>query len=321
MKKNVLLLETVAEEAMQLLETASAEGKIDIFKAYESKLETILQENSIHGVITRGKGQGDKQLMVACPDLQVIARCGVGLDNVDVKEATARKIKVVNAPGSNSSTVAEHTLGLMLMLQRNLYEATRQVKEGNWGWRNQFVGDELHGKTLGILGMGNIGKRVAKLGDAFGMNIVYLKRDSVQSDFEGLSLEELLKTADIISLHLPLSGDTENLIGEKEMALMKEEAILINTARAQLIDQKALLNALNNGTIGGYGADIPAVQSSETDESLKIHPKTVITPHVASLTATTYRNMCVSTVKNVLAILAGNAPQPESIFNRKELDL
>lgn len=319
MKKNVLLLETVADEAMQLLEKAAAEGEIEIFKAYEGKLETILEENSIHGVITRGKERGDKQLMEACPALQVIARCGVGLDNVDVKEATARKIKVVNAPGSNSSTVAEHTIALILMLQRNIYEAARQVKEGNWGWRNYFVGDELRGKTLGVLGMGNIGKRVAKLGDAFGMKVVYLKRDSVQSDFEGLSLEELLQTADIVSLHLPLSDDTQTLIGEKELALMKREAILINTARAQLIDQKALLEVLNNDIIGGYGADIPAVQTSETDELLKRHPKTIITPHVASLTATTYKNMCVSTVNNVLAILSDNAPQAESVYNRKEL--
>lgn len=322
MKKNVLLLETVADEAMDLLNNAASAGEIEIFTAYgDVPLSTILQENSIDGIITRGKGQCNKELMEVCPNLQVIARCGVGLDNVDVKEATARKIKVVNAPGSNAATVAEHTIALMLMLQRNLYESARQVKEGNWGWRNQFVGDELHGKTLGILGMGNIGKRVAKLGDAFGMNVVYLNRDSVQSDFQGLSLEELLETADIITLHLPLSDDTQNLIGEKELALMKLNAILINTARGQLINQQALLDALNNSKIGGYGADIPAAQSSETDESLKIHPKTIITPHVASLTATTYRNMCVSTVKNVLAILSGKTPQPESVFNRKELNL
>lgn len=322
MKKNVLLLETVADEAMELLNNAASAGEIEIFTAYGDKpLANILQENSIDGVITRGKGQGNKQLMEACPDLQVIARCGVGLDNVDVKEATARKIKVVNAPGSNSSTIAEHAITLMLMLQRNLYESARQVKAGNWDWRNQFVGDELHGKTLGVLGMGNIGKRVAKLGDAFSMNVVYWDKFPVQSDYQGLPLEEVLKVSDIITLHLPLFEDTKNLIGEKELAMMKRHAILVNTARGALVDQKALVDALNNGTIGGFGADVLVVEPPAQDEPLLSHPKTIITAHVGSLTATTYKNMCVSTVKNVLAILSGKAPQPESVFNRKELNL
>lgn len=322
MKKNVLLLETVADEAMELLNNAASAGEIEIFTAYGDKpIATILEENSIDAVITRGKGQCNKQLMEACPDLQVIARCGVGLDNVDVKEATSRKIKVVNAPGSNSSTIAEHAITLMLMIQRNLYESARQVKAGNWDWRNQFVGDELHGKTLGVLGMGNIGKRVAKLGDAFSMNVVYWDKFSVQSEYQGLPLEEVLKVSDIITLHLPLFEDTKNLIGEKELAMMKPNAILVNTARGALVDQKALVDALDNGTIGGFGADVLVVEPPAPDEPLLSHPKTIITAHVGSLTATTYKNMCVSTVKNVLAILSGKAPQPESVFNRKELDL
>lgn len=322
MKKNVLLLETVADEAMELLNNAASAGEIEIFTAFGDKpLAAILQENSIDGVITRGKGQGNVELMEACPDLQVIARCGVGLDNVDVKEATARKIKVVNAPGSNSSTIAEHAITLMLMLQRNLYESARQVKAGNWDWRNQFIGDELHGKTLGVLGMGNIGKRVAKLGDAFRMNVVYWDKFPVQSEYQGLPFEEVLKVSDIITLHLPLFEDTKNLIGEKELALMKRHAILVNTARGALVDQKALVEALNNGIIGGFGADVLVVEPPAQDEPLLSHPKTIITAHVGSLTATTYKNMCVSTVKNVLAILSGKSPQPESVFNRKELNL
>ncbi|MFD2523474.1 2-hydroxyacid dehydrogenase [Emticicia soli] len=322
MKKNVLLLETVADEAMDLLNNAASAGEIEIFTAYGDKpLTDILQENTIHGVITRGKGQGNAQLMDACPDLQVIARCGVGLDNVDVKEASARKIMVVNAPGSNSSTIAEHAITLMLMLQRNLYESARQVKAGNWEWRNQFVGDELHGKTLGVLGMGNIGKRVAKLGDAFSMNVVYWDKFPVQSEYQALPLEELLKVSDIITLHLPLFEDTKNLIGEKELSLMKPSAILVNTARGALVDQKALIEALNNNVIGGFGADVLVVEPPAQDEPLLSHPKTIITAHVGSLTATTYKNMCVSTVKNVLAILSGNAPQPESVFNRRDLSI
>ncbi|PLK46019.1 2-hydroxyacid dehydrogenase [Emticicia sp. TH156] len=322
MKKNVLLLETVADEAMDLLNSAASAGEIEIFTVWGEKTQTeILAENSIHAVITRGKGQGNKQLMEACPALQVIARCGVGLDNVDVKEASARAIKVVNAPGSNSSTIAEHAITLMLMLQRNFYESARQVKAGNWEWRNQFDGDELQGKTLGVLGMGNIGKRVAKLGDAFQMNVVYWDKFPVQSAYQALPLEEVLSVSDIVTLHLPLFEDTKNLIGEKELSLMKPTAMLVNTARGALVDQAALINALNSGAIAGFGADVLVTEPPAADEPLLSHPKTIITAHVGSLTATTYRNMCVSTVKNVLAILAGHAPQPESIFNRKDLNL
>ena len=322
MKKNILLLETIADEAMELLNNAANAGEIDIFTVWGEKSQTeILSENSIHAVITRGKGQGNRQLMEASPELQVIARCGVGLDNVDIKEATLRQIKVVNAPGSNSSTIAEHAISLMLTLQRNLYESARQVKAGNWEWRNQFEGDELQGKTLGVLGMGNIGKRVAKLGDAFSMNVVYWDKFSTQSEYPALPFDEVLRVSDILTLHLPLLEDTMNLIGEKELSLMKPSAILINTARGALVDQAALLNALNNNTIAGFGADVLAVEPPTPEEPLLSHPKTIITAHVGSLTATTYRNMCVSTVKNVLAILLGQAPQPESVFNRKELSL
>jgi D-3-phosphoglycerate dehydrogenase len=317
MKKNVLLLETIADEAFQLLAEAQ---NIQIFTAYgEQSLTEILSENSIDAVITRGKGQVNLQLMDACPNLKVAARCGVGLDNLDVKEATARKIKVVNAPGSNASTIAEHTISLILMLQRNLYNAINEVKSSNWNWRNQYEGDEINGKTLGILGLGNIGKKVAKIADAFGMKVVYWNRSKVESPYEFLTFEEVLRQSDIISIHLPLVTETKQLIDKKALALMKPNAILINTARAIIVDQDALLEALNNKTIAGYGADVPMATPPSANDSLMIHPNTLITPHVGSLTTTTYTNMCVSTVKNVLAILNEQQPQMESIFNRNEL--
>ncbi|CAH0996134.1 Hydroxypyruvate reductase [Emticicia aquatica] len=317
MKKNVLLLETIADEAYQLLAESQ---NIQIFTAYgEQSLTDILSENSIDAVITRGKGQVNLQLMDACPDLKVAARCGVGLDNLNVKEATARKIKVVNAPGSNASTIAEHTISLILMLQRNLYNAINEVKSSNWNWRNQYEGDEINGKTLGILGLGNIGKKVAKIADAFGMKVVYWNRSKVESPYEFLTFEEVLRQSDIISIHLPLVTETKQLIDKKALALMKPNAILINTARAIIVDQDALLEALNNKTIAGYGADVPMATPPSANDPLMIHPNTLITPHVGSLTTTTYTNMCVSTVKNVLAILNEQQPQMESIFNRNEL--
>lgn len=317
MKKNVLLLETIADEAFELLQENS-----HVFPVYENlSQEEILKNQKIHAVITRGKGQVNVSLLEAAPDLEVIARCGVGLDNVDVKEATQRKIKVINAPGANAATIAEHTLSLMLMLIRNMYVSTSKVKEGDWNWRNQYQGDELSGKKLGVLGMGNIGKRVAKLGDAFGMEVIYWNRSQSLSEYTKVNLEEVLHEANIITLHVPLKEDTEGLIGEKEFNMMKPGVLLINTARGGLINQKALLNALNDGKLGGFGADVLAEEPPIADDPLLSHPKTLITAHIGSLTATTYKNMCLSTVKNVLAVLSDNEPDHQSIFNRKVLGL
>jgi D-3-phosphoglycerate dehydrogenase / 2-oxoglutarate reductase len=315
--KNVLLLETIADDASEILKSAE---NIQIFTAYgDEPLARILSKNTIHAVITRGKGQVNKALMEACPQLQVAARCGVGLDNVDVKEATLRKIKVVNAPGANAATIAEHTLSLMLLLQRNLYQSINEVKAGNWDARNRFQGDELQGKTLGILGMGNIGKKVAKLADAFGMKVIYWSRAKVKNKFKYASFEDVLRKSDIVSLHLPYFPELHHLIDEQALAMMKPTALLINTARGTLIDQTILHKALENKTIAGFGADVLANEPPAPNDPLLTHPKALITAHVGSLTATTYTKMCVSTVQNVLAILAGKEPQIESVFNRNAL--
>ncbi len=316
--KNVLLLETIADEALDLLTNAE---NITVFTAYgDEPMAKIMAENPIHAVITRGKGQLNKALMVACPDLEVVARCGVGLDNVDVKEATARKIKVVNAPGSNAATIAEHTLSLMLMLQRNLYQSINDVKAGNWEARNHFQGDELNGKTLGILGLGNIGQKVAKLADAFGMNVIYWNRSKIQNDYKFASFEDVLRQSDIISLHLSYTPETHHLIDAPAFALMQPHVILINTARGTIVNQAVLYENLANKTIAGFGADVLAVEPPSPNDPLLAHPKALITAHVGSLSATTYTHMCVSTVQNVLAILTDKAPQKESVFNRKELE-
>lgn len=312
MRKNVLLLESIAEEALAVLQE-----NVNVFTGYdEGSLKDVLSRVEVHGIITRGKKHIDKALMEACPHLQVAARCGVGLDNVDVTEATARKIRVINAPGSNAGTIAEHTLALMLMLMRNLYTSVERVKQNNWDWRNQYAGDELNGKTLGILGMGNIGKRVARLAEAFGMEVVYWSRSAQDLPYKYLPMEEVLKQSDIVSLHLPLDKGTDKLIGEAELALMKPHALLINTARGALIDHAALLEALNTQEIAGFAADVlpdePPVQSVE----LVQHARVIVTPHSASLTSSTYRRMCLLTVNNVVAVLTGGEPDQNSIYNR-----
>lgn len=315
MKKNVLLLETIADEALEYLSK-----HVNIHTAYNDvSLKAAVDTLEIHAIITRGKGQINKALLEAFPALQLVARCGVGLDNVAVNEATARNIMVINAPGSNAATIAEHTLSLMLMLMRNMYESAQQVKQGNWNWRNQYSGDELNGKTLGIIGMGNIGQRVAKLGEAFGMNVIYWSRSAKDSTASLLTMDEVLRQSDVISLHLPLTPETDKLIGADQIQLMKPASLLINTARAALIDHHALLKALENDEIAGFAADVLPQEPPIKDDPIVNHPKTIVTPHSGSLTAATYQKMCFLTVQNVVAVLTGSEPDLNSIFNRADL--
>jgi D-3-phosphoglycerate dehydrogenase / 2-oxoglutarate reductase len=313
---NILLLETIAPEAFQILEAAPT---IRLFLGYEQSIESITSQNPIHAIITRGLGQVTEALLDNCPDLKVVARCGVGLDNVDVKAATARHIAVVNAPGSNASTVAEHTIGLMLMLQRNLYQGIGDVKNGNWAARSSFKSDELAGKTLGILGLGNIGSRVARIAEALGMDVIYSSKTKKNTHYQYADFETIIKESDILSLHLPLADETRNLINEATIAQMKPTAIVINMARAAIVNHEAILTALQNQKLGGYAADVPFLNPPTANDPFASHPKVLVTAHVSSLTATTYVYMCVQTVNNVLAILNGQAPQPDCIFNRLEL--
>jgi D-3-phosphoglycerate dehydrogenase len=314
---HILLLETIEEKSFEWL---SNDENIQLYKAWEGMPDSGDLEK-MDAVITRGIGQVNQALYDACPNLKVAARCGVGLDNVDVKEATKRGIKVINAPGSNASTVAEHTISLMLTIQRNLFEALSEVKKGNWASRSTFKSDELSGKTLGILGLGNIGLKVANIASAFGMKVIYWSPSSKEVPYLLVDKETLFRSADIISLHLPLNEETKDMVDDEVFNKMNQGAILINTARGALVNRDALLSALDTGKLAGYGADVPFSPPPTADDALISHPKSFITAHVSSLTATTYKNMCLSTVKNVLAVLHGQTPDPHCIFNASSLGL
>ena len=314
---HVLLLETIENESFELLKN---EKDIQLHLAWEGMPAADILEG-IDAVITRGIGQVNRALYDACPNMKVAARCGVGLDNVDVAEASKRGIKVINAPGSNASTVAEHTISLMLTIQRNLFEALSAVKNGHWASRSTFKSDELNGKTLGILGLGNIGLKVANIAAAFGMKVIYWSPSNKEVPYLLVDKETLFRSADIISLHLPLNEETKDIVDEEVFNKMNQGAILINTARGALVNRDALLSALDTGKLAGYGADVPFSPPPTADDALISHPKSFITAHVSSLTATTYKNMCLSTVKNVLAVLHGQTPDPQCIFNATSLGL
>ncbi len=273
----------------------------------------------IRAIITRGKGRVDRELLDACPQLEVIARVGVGLDNVDVAYATEMGVRVINLPGSNAATVAEHTFGLMLSLQRRIHQAINEVKADNWAYRLAYGGDELRGKTLAILGRGNVGKSVAKLATAFQMKVLFLARPQVQSkdvkrDERGIQL--LLEQADLLSLHLPLTEGTRHLLNEVTLKHCKPGALIVNTARGEIIDHAALLRALRSGAIGGYAADVMSTDQRAESGTLLQLPQVLVTPHMASLTKLTFVDMCEQSVRNLLSLLAGGRISPRYLANK-----
>lgn len=312
MEKNVLLLESVTDEAHQLLAKYT-----NLFIASSPTTGgEIAAKHPIHGIITRGKGAVNATLIEQCEGLEVIARCGVGLDNVDVKFATEQGVKVVNAPGINASTVAEHALALMLMLKRQLYTSIKEVKVGNWAYRKNYQGDEIRGKKLGVLGLGNIGQRVAKLATAFGMEIVYWDIDGKAVPYPKLTFDEVLQQADIVSLHLPLFPETRHIIDQGAFEQMKSSALLINTARGAIIDEKALVTALQQQQIAGFASDVLETEPPVSNHPLLQLPNVLITPHSASLTQLTYNEMCVVTVQNAIDVLKGKEIDARYVFNR-----
>jgi phosphoglycerate dehydrogenase-like enzyme len=311
---NILLLETISPEADTILRE---NGNVFMAKAPDAGAEIALDKN-IHAIITRGKGDVSATLIDQCPRLRVIARCGVGLDNVDVAHATKKGVRVINAPGSNADTVAEHTMGLMLSLQRQTFASVSAVKAGNWAFRNAYGGDEIRGKTLGILGYGNIGIRVEVLAKAFGMQVLHLAHPQVQAKDDGAmarDLNALLAESDILTVHLPLNATTRLLLNATALYQTKPGTLIINTARGEIIDEKALLVGLNSGRIGGYASDVLTIEPPDKNSELIAHPNVLVTPHSASLTARTYNYMCVLTVNNALDVLAGKRVDRRYVFN------
>jgi phosphoglycerate dehydrogenase-like enzyme len=305
----ILLLEPIHEEARALLEDFHRVA------AFEEPEREAPPAEDIVAILTRGRGRVSRGLMEGCPELRVVARCGVGLDNVDLDAARERSIPVVYAPGSTTDTVAEHTLMLMLALSRRLCALSGAVADGRWEARAGYDGTELKGKKLGVVGLGAIGRRVAALAEAFGMHIRYSNRSAREVPYERLALEELLKESDVVSIHLRLTERTRHLMGGRELALTKPGALLINTSRGAVIDQCALAAALQEGRLGGFAADVLEEEPPDPSMELLKSERVLITPHVAALTEETYREMCVRTAKNVLAVLRGEQPERESVYN------
>ena len=312
----ILLLETIHPEARERLASV---GRVVMADDPETA-EGVVRAEAVQAIVTRGRGQVRRRLLEKSADLKVVARVGVGLDNIDVEAATERGVMVLNAPGSTTIAVAEHTLMLMMALVRGLYPMVDAVKKGDWAHRRHYSGDELSDKTLGVVGMGAIGRRVARLAEGFGMRIVYWSRAEKDMPYPYRSLEALLAEADVVSIHVALTPETRHLLGRDELAAMKPGAVLVNTARGGVIDQAALLDALDHGSLAGFATDVLDPEPPDPNDPLLRHEKTIITPHTAALTRTTFRKMCLRTVNNVIAALRGEPVEAVSVANPAYVD-
>lgn len=298
MKPVVLILEPVDERAYDILPS----DRFAVVRPGNSPADFA----DVQAIVTRGKEEVDREFIDRCPRLRVIVRNGVGVNNIDVDYATERNIQVLNVPGLNAATVAEHTLGLMLLLVRGMHRLVREVKAGNWDYRLQYSGRELRGLQLGIIGMGDIGKRVAELAGAVGMKVTYTSRVRGDRASGYRERSELLAESDVISLHVPLTPGTRGSFDAEAFAQMKQGSFLINTARGEIVDGPALLDALETGRAAGYGSDLMVHGDEETVRDLLAHPDVLITPHAASLTELTFYELSERGLRHVSDFLTGN---------------
>jgi glyoxylate reductase len=252
----------------------------------------------------------DAPVLARAPKLRVVANCAVGYDNIDVAAATARGIAVTNTPDVLTEATAEFTWALILAAARRLPEGAALVRSGLWpGWRlDQLLGMQLAGKTLGIVGMGRIGKSVARRAEAFGMRVIWTDHG------DGVPVDELFATADIVSLHCPLTPDTRHLVNAARLARMKPTAILVNTARGGCVDERAVADALASGRLFAAGLDVFAHEPA-IDPALLAAPRAVLAPHVGSATTETRTQMAQLCADAVIAVLSGR--RPANLVNRE----
>jgi D-3-phosphoglycerate dehydrogenase len=273
-----------------------------------SKEELIKIVKDYNILIFRGRLKIDKEVIDAGTNLKILARYGVGLDNVDVEYAVKKGIAVVNAPRAPAQSVAELTLGLMLSVARRIPLLDVKVKGGEWP-KGKYIGMELSGKTLGIIGFGRIGKAVAHIARCIGMKILATDIIDVSADVEKIGgkqvpLEQLLRESDVVSIHVPLTPETYRLLNADRLALLKDNAILINTSRGEVIDHEALLQHLDR--LWGVGLDVLPEEPPKSPQLRKLltHEKVVVTPHVGSETYEAMRRLAEELVSNIEEVLS-----------------
>jgi D-3-phosphoglycerate dehydrogenase len=309
MTHRVVIADRIAEAGVTLL---AATPEIEVMSCAGTPREEL--ERALGGaqaLIVRSETRVTADLLTRAPHLRVIARAGTGVDNIDVPAATRRGVAVMNAPGANTVSAAEHAMGLLLALVRHIPWAADAMRRGEWD-RKRFEGRELRGKIIGVVGLGRIGGHVAQLARAFGMQVVghdpYLAPErAAELQVRLLPLEQLLHQADVVTLHVAHTEQTHHLINAERLKLMKPTAVLVNTARGELVDEAALAAALRDRRIGGAAIDVFAVEPLPADAPLRTLERVILTPHLAASTAEAQERVSIEICSAVRdALLTGD---------------
>ncbi len=303
----ILVTETLSQGGMEIL---SRHGEVDVRKGLTpEELRSVIGD--YEALVVRSRTQVTTDILEAGKRLKVVGRAGTGVDNIDVDAATRCGVLVVNAPTGNSNAVAEHTIALMLALARRLYEAVSSLKNGRWE-KSKLEGQEVKGKTLGLLGLGRIGALVASRARALEMRVVafdpYTSAErAVTAGVELVSLDELLSEADFISVHTPLTPQTQGMLDAEQLAKCKPGAYIINCARGGIVDEVALKEALQQGRLGGAALDVFEVEPV-TDHQLVALPNVIATPHVGASTVEAQENVALDVAQAIADVLQGRVP-------------
>lgn len=308
----ILSLTGMREEGLSLLRSA---GELRMATALDP--ETLRREiRDAHALVVRTAGTIDAALLDAAPRLRVIGRHGVGYDQIDIDAATERGVQVVYTPGANTEAVAEHTIAFLIGLSKNLRRQMRSLEEGRYHDRVRFVGHDLRGRTLGIIGFGRIGRRLSEIAHlGLGMRIIYndivpapLKVESHVAAHR-VGLRELLGESDYVSLHVPLDASTRGLMNRETLSQMKPGAYLVNTCRGPVVDERAIAEALDCRHLAGYAADVFEVEPPPADHPLIGRDDCLFTPHSAAQTVEGLVNMARGVAEDVIRVLRGERPR------------
>ncbi|HWQ79932.1 MAG TPA: hydroxyacid dehydrogenase [Anaerovoracaceae bacterium] len=311
LKTKVLLTQPIHAKGMEILENAVE----TVIVAPDDKIETIasLLDEEVTGVVVR-YNVFNRYLMEKAPNLKVIARHGIGVELIDLEAAAERGILVVNTPDAATVSVAEHVVMMILALSKKMLFADRELKKGNYAVKDKYMPDDVEGKTLGLVGLGKIGREVAKRCIGLGMDVTAYDPYTDQAAFDSMgvekapSLEALLERSDFVSLHTPLNPDTQHLMGEAQFKRMKKSAYLINCARGQVVDEAALINCLQEKIIAGAGLDVFEKEPPGADNPLFAMDNVIVTPHSSSLTVNGKIKMATGATEQLLKVLRGETP-------------
>ena len=300
----ILICDNLNQQVYKELETIGDCLDISKSESKEKDLADHIKDSEI--VVIRSATKLTKEVLDNAEKLKIIARCGVGVDNVDLEFAKSKNIFVTNSPSANLISVVELTVALIISASRKLSLADSHLKNGQWN-RSEFLGYELYGKTLGIVGFGKAGRLVAERMKSFGMSIVFY--DPYVTDWNGseesLELDDLLRTADVVSIHVIKTKDTENLLSKDKLDLLKQNSIIVNTSRGGVLDEDYLIELLESGKIFGAGLD---VYSNEPPENVDRYDglNLVTTPHIGASTNEAQLKAGLETIENIKKILAGD---------------